>query len=263
MDGPRPFSYKKQAHPDHADHCANDLPHRDFLMEKEGRRRDDEDGGKCEKGLGNTRRRVRGRQQRGADPDERPEDSGGEHAPHRLAVADSAAQFRQPLLAEQHQRQEEACQSDVGADGGGGEGHAETYRQRQQSPFEDGILGDVERCECCVVMLEAYLAEYQSKTLADAGHGGVENSFCRQLESYPMVFSVIAFGENRHRNTAQGDNHAEDGDGAHLFAEEESSGERGRRCRKGHEQLSEARPDVDVALHQAVVADNVADHARE
>jgi len=112
-------------------------------------------------------------------------------------------------------------------------------------------------------MLKTYLAEYQSETLTDAGHSGVENTLSRQFETETMVLGGVAFGENRHSDAAQGDHHSEDGDGAHLFAKEKSSGERGRRCRKGHEELSEARPDVDVALHQAVVADDVADHARE
>ena len=77
------------------------------------------------------------------------------------------------------------------------------------------------------------------------------------------MLRIIAFRENREGDAAQGDDHAEDGDRAHLLAEEDSSRE--GRCGRGkrHEELAEPRPDVDVALHQAVVADDVADHARE
>ena len=77
------------------------------------------------------------------------------------------------------------------------------------------------------------------------------------------MLRIIAFRENRQCDTAQGDHHSDDGNRTHLLAEEDSSREGCRGGRKRHKELSEPRPDVDVALHEAVVADDVADHARE
>lgn len=257
------FLYKKQAHPRHADDGADDLADRHFLVEQDGRRGDDEDGREGEDGLRDACGGVHRGQQRRADPDEGSENGRGEHASHRLAVTDCPAQLRQPVFAEQHQREEEARQSDVGADGSGGEGHADADRQRQQRAFKDRILGNVERRERRIVVLESHLAEYQSETLTDTGHRRIEDTLRGQLEMQSVMLRIIAFRENRQGNTAQGDDHAEDGDRAHLLAEEDPSGEGCRGSRQGHKELPETRPDVDVALHQAVVADDVADHARE
>lgn len=51
------------------------------------------DAGGCE---------LRGKQRR-ADTDERAEDGGGEHAPHRLAVADGVTELPQAVSVEDHQ----------------------------------------------------------------------------------------------------------------------------------------------------------------
>ena len=232
-------------------------------MEQDGRRGDDEDGREREDGLRDACGGVHRGQQRCADPDERSEDGGGEHASHRLAVADCPAQLRQPVFAEQHQREEKARQPDVGADGGGGERHANADRQRQQRPLKDRILGNVERRERRFVVLESHLTEYQPETLTDTGHRRVEDALGRQFETQSVMLRIIVFRENRQGNAAQGDDHAEDGDRAHLLAKQDPSREGCRGGRQGHEELPEARPDVDVALNQAIVADDVADHARE
>lgn len=255
--------HEKQTHPHHADDGADDLAYRHFLVEQDGRWGDDEDGREREDGLRDACGGVHRGQQRRADPDERPEDGGGEHASHRLAVADGATQLRQAVLAEQHQREEEARQPDVGADGGGGEGHADADRQRQQRAFKDRILGNVERRERRFVVLESHLAEYQSETLTDTGHRRVEDALGGQFEMQSVMLRIIVFRENRQGDAAQGDHHPEDGNRAHLFAKKDSSREGCRGGRKGHKELPEARPDVDVTLHQAVVADDVADHSRQ
>ena len=174
--------YEKQTHPRHADDGADDLADRHFLVEQDGRRGDDEDGREGEDGLRDARGGVHRGQQRRADPDERAEDGGGEHAPHRLAVSDGAAQLRQAVLAEQHQRQKEARQPDVGADGGGGEGHADADRQRQQRPLKNRVLRDIEGRERHIVVLESHLAEHQPETLTDTGHRRVEDTLRGQLE---------------------------------------------------------------------------------
>lgn len=92
--------HEEQAHPRHADNGADDFTHRHFLVEQDGRRGDDEDGREGEDGLRDARRGVHRGQERRADPDERAEDGGGEHASHRLAVVEGDAQFRQSVLAE-------------------------------------------------------------------------------------------------------------------------------------------------------------------
>lgn len=258
-----PTLHEEQAHPRHADDGADDLADRHFLVEQDGSRGDDEDGREGEDSLGDARGGVHRGQQRRADPDEGSEDGGGEHAPHRLVVADGTAQLRQPVFAEQHQRQEEARQPDVGADGGGGERHANADWQRQQRAFKDRILGNVERRERRFVVLESHLAEYQTETLADTGHRRVEDTLRGQLEMQSVMLRIIVFRENRQSDTAQRDDHSKDCDRAHLLAEEDPSGEGCRGSRQGHEELPEARPDVDVTLHQAVVADDVADHSRQ
>ena len=112
-------------------------------------------------------------------------------------------------------------------------------------------------------MQQPYLAEHQAETLAYSRHRGVENPFCRQLKADAATLGVVVFGENRQRYAAQGDDHAEDGRRTHLLSEKQSPRNGRRRGRKGHEELPEARSDVDVALHQAVVADDVADHPRK
>lgn len=94
-------------------------------MEKHRCRRDDEyrregeerlrDAGGCE---------LRGEQRR-ADTDERAEDGGGEHAPHRLTVADGVTELLQAVFVEDRQSQEETDEPDVCADGGGGKRHAD------------------------------------------------------------------------------------------------------------------------------------------
>lgn len=256
-------SHKKQTHPRHADDGANDLPHRHLLVEKNGGRRDNEDRGEGEEGLRNAGGGVQGRQQRGADADERTENGGGEHAPHGFAVAEGTAQLLYSVLAEQHQREEEAHQPDVGPDGGGGKRHADAGRQRQHRALKNRILGYAESRHRGIIMQQPYLAEHQAETLAYTRHRGVENPFCGQLEPDAAMLRIVVFGENRQRDATQGDNHAEDGCRTHLLSKKQPSGNGSRGSRKGHEELPEARADVDVALHQAVVADDVADHPRQ
>ena len=95
-------SHKKQAHPRHTDDSSYNLPHRHFLVEEDGGRRDNENRGKGEEGLRNAGGGVQGRQQRGTDTDERAENSGGEHAPQGFAIVEGTAQLLYSVLAEQH-----------------------------------------------------------------------------------------------------------------------------------------------------------------
>ena len=232
-------------------------------MEEEGCRGDDEDGGEGEECLGDACRGELGSQEGGADPDEGAEDGRGQHTPHRLAVAEGVTQLGEAVFIEQHQGQEEAHQSDICPYGGGGERHAYAHGQWQHGVGEDRVARDASGIEGGVIMRQPHLAEHQAEALTDARHGGEEDAFLWQLEVDAVWMGVVVLREDRQGDAAQGDHHADDGDGAHLFAEEQPSRERCGRSRERHEELSEARSDVDVTLHQAVVSDDVAHQARE
>ena len=172
-------------------------------------------------------------------------------------------QLSQSVFVEQHQRQEKAYQPDVGTNGGGRKRHADTDRKWQHSMGKDRIACDASGSESRIVMRQTHLAEHQAEALADASHSRKENAFCWQLETQAVMFGIVAFRQDGQRDTTQSYDHAEDGYGAHLFAEEQPTRECCRWSRKGHEKLAETRADVDVSLHQAVVADDIAHHARK
>lgn len=102
----------------------------------------------CDAGGG----KLRGKQ-RGTHPDERTEDGGGEHTPHRFPVADGMTELLQAVFVEYHQRQEKAYKPDICSDGGGGKRYAHTYWQLKHSAIKNSILGDAESRQSGVIML--------------------------------------------------------------------------------------------------------------
>lgn len=95
---------------------------------------------------------LRGKQ-RGTHPDERTEDGGGEHTPHRFPVADGMTELLQAVFVEYHQRQEKANKPDICADGGGGKRYAHTDGQLKHCVVKNGVLRDAESRQCGIVML--------------------------------------------------------------------------------------------------------------
>ena len=68
-------------------------------------------------------------EQRCTHPDERTENGGGEHTPHRFPVADGMTELLQAVFVDYHQRQEKADKSDISADGSGSKRYAHAHWQ--------------------------------------------------------------------------------------------------------------------------------------
>ena len=261
-------SDEEEADTHHTDDGADDFARGDTLVKEDGGRRYDEDGREGEEGLGDAGGGVHGGEQRHADPHEGSEDGGTENAPHGTAVGDSVVQLLDSVLVEEEQQQGEAQQTHGGSYHGGGKGDADVEGHRHEGVGKGCMGVKPGSGEVGIVVFETYLAKHQPETLTDSSHTGVGYPLFgeAELEVGSMnrrTCGGVALGEDGHADTRQRDAHAHDSQRAHLLADKQAPHDGGGGGREGHEELTEARADIDIALHKAVVANHIAHHTRK
>lgn len=238
------------------------------LVEKPCGRGDDEYGREGEERLGDAGGGVHGGKERHAYAHKGTEDGGTKDTPHGFAVADGMAQLVDSVFVEKEKQQGEACQPHGGTYHGGGKGDADVEGHRNQGVGQRGVEVETFGNEGGIVVLKSYFAQHQPKALAYSSHTGVGYSFFgeAELEMGRMVVGAchgVAFGEDGHAYARKGYAHAQNGQRTHLLANKEASHDGCGGGGEGHKKLTETRADIDIALHEAVVANHIAHYARQ
>ena len=249
----------------YTDDGAKDLAEGDTLMEEEGRRGNDKYGRERHDGLGDAGGGVEGGHQRQADTDARAEERGSEGAEHRLAVAHGMNKLLATFGTETKEGNSEAHDADKAANHGGGEGHDSAQRELNPGSRHDiGLhVGNAGSGDGKLIVFHAHFAEHQSATLAHAGTDAEKDALEGEAELEAGLLLAAALGQDSDADTEKGDEHAGKSKGAHLLAQKESAHKSGGGCGEGHEELAEARAHLDIAVKEAVVAEDIAHHARE
>ena len=72
---------------------------------------------------------------------------------------------------------------------------------------------------------------------------------------------AVVFAQNGYADAKKGDEHSQKGKAGHVLAQQQPGGDGGKGAGQRHEELSEAAADEQVAVEQAVVAEDEAHEA--